>query len=60
MAKEKRTEFLTTEQLADVLQCHKQTVLNRIKVGLPFEMWGGEYRFNLEDVKKYMKDKGKT
>ena len=56
-AKEKRVEYLTAQQLADVLQVSESTVHRLRRAGrIPaIELTGRLIRFNLRDVQKALK-----
>lgn len=49
--------MLNTKELTEYLKIHENTVYNYIKQGLPHYRIGKELRFELEEVKQWLKEK---
>jgi len=50
--------MLTKKELAEKLKVSIMTINRHMKTGLPFYKVGKSVRFDYEEVKKYLKDKG--
>lgn len=51
--------MITTQELAKYLQVHDNTVYNLIKQGMPYYRVRADYRFDLEEVKVWLKERNK-
>ena len=52
--------MLTVKELSDYLKVHENTIYSYIKKGVPFYKIGKrDYRFELEEVKKWLKENNK-
>lgn len=51
--------MLTKLELAQALNVHVNTISNQIKKGLPCIKVGTTYRFDLEEVKQWLKEESK-
>jgi excisionase family DNA binding protein len=51
------TIMITTKELVEYLKIHENTIYNYIKEGLPHYRVGKEYRFEIEEVKTWLKEK---
>lgn len=49
--------MMTTGQLSKYLQVHTNTVLRYLKLGMPYYKIGREYRYELEEVKKWLHER---
>ena len=49
--------MITTKELMEYLKIHENTIYNYIKEGMPHYRVGKEYRFEIEDVKAWLKEK---
>jgi len=48
--------MLTRQELADYLKVHVRTIDNKVKDGMPVVKFGKSVRFEIDDVKKWIKE----
>lgn len=51
--------MMNTRELTEYLKIHENTVFNYVKKGMPYYRIGREYRFEIEEVKEWLKNKRK-
>ena len=51
--------MITTQELAKYLKIHENTIYEYIKLGMPHYKMGKYFRFELEEVKQWLKDRNK-
>lgn len=49
--------MIKTKELTEYLKVHENTVYNYIKLGMPHYKIGKELRFELEEVKEWLRNK---
>lgn len=52
--------MITTQELTKYLKIHENTVYEYIKLGMPHYKIGKNYRFELEEVKQWLKEQSEN
>lgn len=52
--------MMTTQELVEYLKIHENTIYEYAKQGMPCYRVGKNFRFELEEVKQWLKDRSKN